>query len=114
MSSRYGGDNPMKEKKVPTERDTFEKKPKQSRASVPKRKSKKEDKGVFTETEGEIKIGGLRKALNVDKDYKFTKSDLSPLLKHEEGKKFMFQGKSHTMTAKLKKQIRLAINMISS
>ena len=51
MSSRYGGDNPMKEKKVPTERDTFQKAPKQSKASQPKRKSKKEQ-GVFTETAG--------------------------------------------------------------
>lgn len=111
MPSHYGGDNPMKEKKVPTERDTFQKAPKQSKASQPKRKSKKEQ-GVFTETAGEIKEGGLRKALKVDKDYKFTKSDLLPLLKHEEGKSFMFQGKKFMMTTTLKKKIRLAVNMM--
>jgi len=85
--------------------------PKKNKASAPTRKSKKEE-GVFTETEGKIKEGGLRKALRVDKDYKFTKSDLSPLLKHEEGKSFMFQGKKFMMTSKLKKQIRLALNML--
>lgn len=101
----------MKEKKAPTERDTFEKAPKQSRASAPKRKSKKEE-GVFTETEGKLKEGSLRKALKVDKDYKFTKSDLMPLVKHEEGKSFMFQGKKFMMTTTLKKKIRLSINMM--
>ena len=99
-------------KKPPTEKETFQKKPKKAKASSPKRKSKKEEEGVFTETENKIKDGGLRKALKVDKDYKFTKSDLSPLLKHEEGKSFMFQGKKFKMTDKLKKQITLAINMM--
>ena len=109
MPSHYN--SPMKAKKPPTEKNTFESKPKQSKASQPKRKSKSEE-GVFTETEGEIKTGSLRKSLKVDKDYKFAKSDLTPLLKHEEGKKFMFQGKSFTMTNKLKRQIRLAVNML--
>ena len=99
-------------KKPPSEKDTFQKKPKKSKASSPKRKSKKEEEGVFTATEGAIKEGGLRKSLKVDKDYKFTKSDLSPLLKHEDGKSFTFQGKRFKMTDKLKKQITLAINMM--
>ena len=110
MPSHYGN-SPMKPKKPPTEKNTFEKTPKKVKASEPKRKSKSEE-GVFTETENKIKEGGLRKSLKVDKDYKFTKSDLTPLLKHEEGKKFMFQGKSFTMTDKLKRQIRLAVNMM--
>ena len=100
------------QKKPPSEKDTFQKTPKKSKASSPKRKSKKEEEGVFSETEGNIKQGGLRKALKVEKDYKFSKSDLSPLLKHEDGKSFMFQGKRFKMTDKLKKQITLAINMM--
>ena len=99
-------------KKPPSEKNTFTSTPKKSKASAPKRKSKREEEGVFSETEGNIKQGGLRKALKVDKDYKFSKSDLSPLLKHEDGKSFMFQGKRFKMTDKLKKQITLAINMM--
>ena len=98
--------------KPPSEKNTFTSTPKKSKASAPKRKSKREEEGVFSETEGNIKQGGLRKALKVDKDYKFSKSDLSPLLKHEDGKSFMFQGKRFKMTDKLKKQITLAINMM--
>ena len=109
MPSHYN--SPMKAKKPPSEKNTFEKAPKKSPASEPKRKSKSEE-GVFTETEGKIKEGGLRKSLKVDKDYKFAKSDLTPLLKHEVSKKFMFQGKSFIMTDKLKRQIRLAVNML--
>lgn len=99
------------DKKIPTTKETFEKAPKKSKASEPKRKSKEEE-GVFTETEGKIKEGGLRKALKVDKDYKFTKTALSPLLKHDIGDKFKFQNKQFIMTDKLKKQIRLALNMM--
>jgi pyruvate/2-oxoglutarate dehydrogenase complex dihydrolipoamide acyltransferase (E2) component len=99
-------------KKPPTEKETFTTKPKKAKSSSPKRKSKKEEEGVFTATEGKIKEGGLRKALKVDKDYKFSKSDLSPLLKHEDGKTFMFQGKKFKMTDNLKKKITLAINML--
>ena len=102
----------MYQQKKPTEKETFTKTPTKSKASSPKRKSKKEEEGVFTETENKIKEGGLRKALKVDKDYKFSRSDLAPLLKHEEGKSFMFQSKRFKMTDKLKKQITLAINMM--
>ncbi len=109
MPSHYV--NSMKPKKPPSEKDTFQKAPKKVKASEPKRKSKKEE-GVFTETENKVKEGGLRKSLKVDKDYKFAKSDLTPLLKHEVSKKFQFQGKTFTMTERLKKQIRLAINML--
>ncbi len=103
----------MYQQKKPTEKDTFQKTPKKAKLSSPKRKSKKEE-SLFTETDNKIKEGGLRKALRVDKDYKFSRSDLSPLLKHEEGKSFMFQSKKFKMTTKLKKQITLALNMLSS
>ena len=102
------------QKKPPSEEQTFEKTPKKSKASLPKRKSKKEEEGVFTATENKIKEGSLRKSLRVDKDYKFSKSDLSTILKHEEGKSFNFQGKKFKMTDRLKKQITLALNMMSS
>ncbi len=100
-------------KKVPTEKETFSSKPKTSKNSKPVRKTKKEEsEGVFEETENKIKEGGLRTALRVDKDYKFSKADLSPLLKHDVGDKFKFQNKNFTMTDRMKKMIRLAINMM--
>ena len=101
-------------KSPPTEKETFTKTPKKTTMAEPKRKTKKEEKseGVFTETEGKIKDGGLRKALKVDKDYKFSSSSLKPLLKHEEGKKFTFQDNQFFMSEKLKKQIQLAVNMM--
>jgi len=111
MAYRKKSDSVMKEPKVPTEKDTFEKMPKKNKASAPVRKSKREE-GVFTSTEKKIKPGALRKALDVDKDYNFSKSDLSPLLKFEIGKSFMFKGKKFIMSERLKKMIRLAINMM--
>ena len=104
----------MYKQKPPTEKETFTTKPKKSKSSSPKRKSKKEEEGVFTETANKVKEGGLRTALRVDKDYKFSKSDLAPLIKHESGKSFMFQGKKFKMTDKLRKQITLALNLLSS
>lgn len=100
------------QKKPPTEKETFTKTPTKSKSSLPKRKSKREEEGVFTATEGNIKEGSLRKELKVDKDYKFSKSDLAPLLKHESGKSFNFQGKKFKMTDNLKKKITLALNML--
>ena len=105
----------MYKSKPPTEKDTFEKRPKKSKSAEPKRKSREEEaKGLFSETEGKIKEGGLRRSLKVDKDYKFTKSALQPLLKHDTGDKFKFQDKQITMTDRIKKQVRLALNMMAS
>jgi hypothetical protein len=78
------------------------------------KKSKKED-GLFTETEGKIKEGGLRRALKIKTDGEpLTKKELSPLLKHDNEKTFQFRGNSIKMTDKLKKQIRLDLNMMKS
>jgi hypothetical protein len=91
-------------------KDVFEKKPK-----VPKKAKampKKGEDGLFEETKGTIKEGGLRKALKVGADYKFTRPKLMKLLKVEEGKSFEFEGKTHKMTEKLRKQIQLAVNMM--
>lgn len=100
-------------KKVPTEQETFKSKPKTSKSSKPVRKTKQEEsEGVFDAVKNKIKDGGLRKALKVDKDYKFSKSDLAPLLKHDIGIKFKFQNKNFTMTERMKKMIRLALNMM--
>tara|TARA_R110001599_G_scaffold54669_1_gene151804 strand:+ start:237 stop:455 length:219 start_codon:yes stop_codon:yes gene_type:complete len=68
--------------------------------------------GVFTETKGKIKEGGLRTALKAKDTYKFTKGSLLKLLKNTEGDKFEFQGNKFTMTSKLRKQIQLALNMM--
>lgn len=69
-------------------------------------------KGVFTETEGEIKEGGLRKMLKVKDDYKFKLPELKKLDKIETGKQFSFDDKVFKMTKLMKKRITLAINML--
>ena len=94
-------------------KDIFEKKPKESKRAKPvPKKNDKDDERLYEATDGKIKEGGLRRALKVDKDYKFKKGVLQKLLKHEEGKKFDFEGHSFTMTEKLRKQIQLAVNML--
>ncbi len=103
----------MYNSKKPTEQETFKSKPKTNKSSKPVRKTKQEEsESLFSETAGKIKDGGLRKALKVDKDYKFSKSDLAPLLKNDVGDKFRFQNKNFTMTERMKKMIRLALNMM--
>ena len=102
----------MVEDKKP-KKDVFEKKPKESKKAKPApKKGDKDDERLYEATDGKIKEGGLRRALKVDKDYKFKKGVLQKLLKHEEGKKFDFEGHTITMTEKLRKQIQLAINML--
>jgi hypothetical protein len=90
------------EPKKPREEDTFD---------MSKRRATKRQQGLYSETEG-VKKGGLRAALKVGDDHKFTTSQLTPLLKVEPGKKFTFQRKEFVMTEKMKKQIQLAVNML--
>lgn len=92
------------------EKDVFEKKPKSVKVNAKPRKGEEGEERLFDDLK--IKEGGLRAAMKVGKDYKFTKSKLSPLLKHEIGKSFEFEGKKIKMTEKLRKQIQLAINMM--
>ena len=58
--------------------------------------------------------GGLKKSLGVPEDYTFKKAELERLKSHEVGKKFQFKGKKMTMDEKLKKQITLALTLMSS
>ena len=58
--------------------------------------------------------GGLKKSLGVPEDYTFKKTELERLKKHEVGKKFTYKGKKMTMDEKLKKQITLALTLMSS
>jgi len=99
-------------KKKPTQ--VFEKKPKTAKKAQPQRRNKEEEsEGVFDAVKkGKIKEGGLRRSLKVDKDFKFSKSNLSPLLKHADGDKFKFENKQITMTDRIKKQVQLAINFL--
>lgn len=88
-----------------------------SKSSKPVKTSKPpakgaKSKGLFTETEGEIKEGGLRKMLKVKKDFKFKLPELRKLSKLDEGKEFKFEGKDFKMTKLMKKRIQLAINMM--
>ena len=103
------------DKKAKKNKDVFDKKEKVSKASKPKPKpaSKEEEEPLFEATKGKIKEGGLRKALKVDKSYKFRKPALNKLLKHQVGDKFEFEGNSFRMTEKLRKQVQLALNMES-
>jgi len=78
------------ERKKPSEKDTFEKSPK--KVSVKAKPKKDDEQGVFSETEGKIKEGGLRKSLKIDDDnYKLSKPILNKLLKNEIGKTFTFR-----------------------
>ncbi len=98
-------------KKKPTQ--VFEKKPKTAKKAQPQRRNKEEEsEGLFDAVKGKIKEGGLRRSLKVDKDFKFSKSNLSPLLKHADGDKFKFENKQFTMTDRIKKQVQLAINFL--
>lgn len=100
----------MAEKPKQKEKDVFEKKPKATKTSAKPKKGEEGEERLFDDLE--IKEGGLRSSLKVPKDYKFTKSKLRPLLKHEEGKAFEFEGKKIKMSEKLRKQIQLALNMM--
>ena len=98
------------EKSKQKESDVFDKKPKATKISAKPRKGEEGEERLHDDLE--IKKGGLRNSLKVDKDYKFSKSKLRPLLKHEEGKTFDFEGKKIKMTEKIRKQIQLAINLM--
>jgi hypothetical protein len=100
----------MAEKPKQKEKDVFEKKPKATKTTAKPKKGEEGEERLHDDLE--IKKGGLRNSLKVDKDYKFTKSKLRPLLKHEEGKAFDFEGKRIKMTEKIRKQIQLAINLM--
>ena len=102
--------NSYAEKPKQKESDVFDKKPKSSKTSARPRKGEEGEERLHDNLE--IKKGGLRNSLKVDKDYKFTKSKLRPLLKHEEGKPFEFEGKKIKMTEKIRKQIQLALNLL--
>ena len=62
----------------------------------------------------EFKKGGLKKSLEVPEDYTFKKAELERLKSHDIGKRFQFKGKKFTMDDKLKKQITLALTLMSS
>ena len=102
--------NSYTEKPKQKESDIFEKKPKSSKISARPRKGEEGEERLHDNLE--IKKGGLRNSLKVDKDYKFTKSKLRPLLKHEEGKTFDFEGKTIKMTEKIRKQVQLSLSRL--
>ena len=83
------------------------------KAKKPVRKAKKEVVELGGE-KVEFKKGGLKKSLEVPEDYTFKKAELERLKSHEIGKKFQFKGKKFTMDDKLKKQITLALTLMSS
>jgi len=70
---------------------------------------KKEEEDPF----GDIKKGGLRRALRLPKDEKFKITELRKVNKTETGDKFMFRGKEYKMTPLMKKRVTLAINFLS-
>ena len=98
--------------KAPSEKkkEVFEKKPKNTKVKPKPKQGEKDEEQLYDNLK--IKEGGLRASLKVDKDYKFTKSKLTPLVKKEVGSTFKFEGRNIKMTEKIKKQIRLAINMM--
>jgi len=98
--------------KAPAEKkkEVFEKKPKNVKVSPKPKTGSSDEEQLYDNLK--IKEGGLRSSLKVDKDYKFSKSKLAPLVKKEVGTTFKFEGRNIKMTEKIKKQVRLAINMM--
>lgn len=95
----YGSTSRMRKVKNPSKKPVY--------------KAKKE----VVELDGEkveFKKGGLKKALQVPEGYTFKKAELERLKAHEVGKRFQFKGKKFTMDEKLKKQITLALTLMSS
>lgn len=86
------------------------------RKAKPKPKKAKPKKEVVELGGEKVKFekGGLKKSLGVPEDYTFKKTELERLKKHEVGKKFTYKGKKMTMDEKLKKQITLALTLMSS
>tara|TARA_R100000773_G_C4206319_1_gene107110 strand:+ start:166 stop:462 length:297 start_codon:yes stop_codon:yes gene_type:complete len=81
------------------------------------KKTRKPMKKEVVELDGEkveFKKGGLKRSLQVPEDYTFKKAELERLKKHDIGKNFQFKGKKFTMNDKLKKQITLALTLMSS
>tara|TARA_A100000171_G_C2103548_1_gene131033 strand:+ start:36 stop:341 length:306 start_codon:yes stop_codon:yes gene_type:complete len=100
----------MNKEESSKKKDVFDKKPKATKVKVEKKKGAEDEEQLYDNLK--IKEGGLRASLKVGKDYKFSKSKLTPLLKAEIGKTFTFDNKKIKMTEKMKKQIQLAINMM--
>ncbi len=82
--------------------------------SSDKRKPKKEVVDLGGDKPVKFEKGGLKKSLDVPEDYTFKKGELERLKSHEVGKKFQFKGKRFTMDDKLKKQVTLALTLMSS
>ena len=80
-----------------------------------KKKRGRPSKTATVELGGEkvkFKKGGLRKSLKAPEDHKFRKGNLKKLLKIPVGDSFDFLTRKHKMTAKIKKQINLALNLM--
>lgn len=61
---------------------------------------------------GDIKKGGLRRALRLPNDEKFKITELRKINKTETGDKFMFRDREYKMTPLMKKRVTLAINFM--
>ena len=96
----------MDEPEPPKKRKVFAKEPKRPKVKV------EPAGGVFEETEGKIKEGGLRKFLSLKKDEKVTLPELRRMVKVEPGGSIAFRGKKLVQTDKSLKQARLALNMM--
>lgn len=70
-------------------------------------------KGVFSETDGKLNHGALRKALKVKGNEKLKRPELSRILKNtKEGEMFKYNNNSFKMTEMMRKRIQLAVNMM--
>lgn len=96
----------MDEPEPPKKGKVFAKEPKKPKVKV------EPVKGLFEETEGKIKEGGLRKFLSLKKDEKVTLPELRKLVKVDPGSTITFRGRKLAQTDKSLKQARLALNMM--
>jgi hypothetical protein len=108
MPKHYGGNSNGNTHKMPD--GTIMTGKKHTASSRP---IKKKEKGVFSETEGKIKHGALRKALKVKGDEKLKRPELSRILKNtKSGEMFKYNNNNFKMTDLMRKRIQLAVNMM--
>jgi len=100
--------NPTTSGIVPkSEKQVFEKAPKSCpKAKAEAKKGEKEKDELVNETKDKMRRADLYRALKVPKEHRFSKAALHRLLKHDVGSKFVFEGNSIVMTAKLQRLLK--------
>lgn len=100
-SKNTGGKKAISSKKVGTKK-----------GSTKSKATRKKEEITIDGKKIRFQKGGLHRSLKVPMSHKFTKSQLTPLKKVENGSTFRFSGKSIKMTPKIKKQITFGLTLM--